>query len=101
MKNNNEFMGKQILIVLLCILLYSIQLDGQHNYKFKKILPPGQWSEYSHDKSHHAVLLDEQGNTFIISQISGLLVIQKINAFGELLWAHPDEMRPAVFNDWS
>ena len=85
-------MNKTYILLLIIVFGFTNTILPQNIDQFKKLLPRSQWSDYSADIPHSAVLIDEQGNTFVISQRLGPihLVMQKISPDGELLWANPN-----------
>ncbi len=84
-------MTKPIFLVI-CLLVLSVNLYAIDTFQLKQILPRSQWSEYSPDKPHRAVIMDDEGNTFVASQKLGPLhiILQKLDPEGNPIWADPN-----------
>lgn len=90
---------KIAMLLLLIIVLFKSSL-AQNNYKFKQVMPRSQWMEYRPDEPHRAVILDGEGGAIVASVALGpaWLLVQKIDRFGNVLWAEPGQARKVALD---
>ncbi len=83
---------KTINILFIYLITLSINVFAVNTFQYKKILPRSQWSDYTPDRPHTAVLMSDDGNIIVASQAfsSECIVMQKIDPYGNPLWADPE-----------
>ena len=64
----------------------------KNNYNFKQVMSQSQWMDYSSDQPERAVILDGEGGAIVVSMLGGLFT-QKIDRYGNVLWAEPGQAR--------
>lgn len=66
---------------------------------FKHVLPRSQWIDYSPDRPERAVILDGEGGAIVVSQsLYEFLLIQKIDRYGNNIWADSGQGRLVALN---
>ncbi len=100
-------MGHKIKFIIFQIILISliatvqITSSASPSFHFKQVMPGGtQWMDYRPDEIHRAVILDGEGGAIVASVALGptWLLVQKIDRFGNVLWADPGQARLVALN---
>jgi hypothetical protein len=89
--------------IILISLIASVQITSSAlpPFHFKQVMPGGtQWMDYRPDEPNRAVILDGEGGAIVASVDYGStgLLVQKIDRFGNVLWAKPGQARPVALN---
>ncbi len=81
--------------VILISLIASIQItfSASPSFQFKQVMPRSQWMSDSPDQPERIVVLDSQGGAIIVSNpLTGQLITQRIDRYGNTLWGDPNQL---------
>ncbi len=85
---------------ILLIVSVTINYANTPQFQFKQVMPRSQWMEYLPEEPNRAVILDGEGGAIVASVALGptWLLVQKIDRFGNVLWANPGQARLVALN---